>query len=135
MLQKVNDNAYILELPPKYSNVSATFNIKDLLPYVGEFESRMTPSQEGEADEDIPSIDTSPTSKQNAIDIVGPITRQRAKQLEKEINAQVNANLSCVTNNVEDSSTHSGCCFIVLRNDGAYESAWNDDNFSPQVLL
>ena len=79
MPQKVNDNAYILELPPEYSNVSATFNIKDLLPYVGEFESRMTPSQEGEADEDIPSIDTSPTSKQNAIDIVGPVTRQRAK--------------------------------------------------------
>ena len=87
MLQKVNDNAYILELPPKYSNVSATFNIKDLLPYVGEFESRMTPSQEGEADEDIPNVDTSPTSKQNAIDIVGPITRQRAKQLRNEINA------------------------------------------------
>jgi len=86
--QKVNDNAYILELPPEYSNVSATFNIKDLLPYVGEFESRMTPSQEGEADEDIPNVDTSPTSKQNAIDIVGPITRQRAKQLEKEINAR-----------------------------------------------
>ena len=78
MLQKVNDNAYILELPPEYSNVSATFNIKDLLPYMGEFESRTTP-QEGEADEDIPSIDTSPTSKQNAIDIVGPVTRQRAK--------------------------------------------------------
>jgi len=78
VLQKVNDNAYILELPPEYSNVSATFNIKDLLPYVGEFESRMTP-QEGEADEDIPNVDTSPTSKQNAIDIVGPITRQRAK--------------------------------------------------------
>jgi len=38
VLQKVNDNAYILELPPEYSNVSATFNIKDLLPYVGEFE-------------------------------------------------------------------------------------------------
>ena len=79
MPQKVNDNAYILELPPEYSNVSATFKIKDLLPYVDEFESRMTPSQEGEADEDIPNVDTSPTSKQNAIDIVGPITRQLAK--------------------------------------------------------
>ena len=44
VLQKVNDNAYILELPPEYSNVSVTFNIKDLLPYVDEFESRMTPS-------------------------------------------------------------------------------------------
>ena len=79
MLQKVNDNAYILELPPEYSNVSATFNIKDLLPYVGEFELRMTPSQEGEADEDIPSVETSPTSKQNCIDIVGPITIQWVK--------------------------------------------------------
>jgi hypothetical protein len=49
VLEKVNDNAYILELPPEYSNVSATFNIKDLLPYVGEFEPRTTPSQEGEA--------------------------------------------------------------------------------------
>ena len=86
-------------------------------------------------DEDIPSVDTSPTSKQNAIDIVGPITRQREKQLEKEINAQVNANLSFVTNNVEDSSMYSDCCFIILRNDGAHESAWDDDNFSPQVLL
>ena len=55
-----------------------------------------------EIDEDIPSVDTSPIPKQNAIDIVGSITRQRAKQLEKKINAQVNANLSFVTNNVED---------------------------------
>ena len=86
-------------------------------------------------DEDIPSVDTSPTSKQNSIDIVGPITRQRAKQLGKEINAQVNVNLSFIRNNVEDSSMHLGCCFIILRNDGAYESAWDDDNFSPQVLL
>jgi len=93
------------------------------------------PSFYAHADEDIPSVDTSPTSKQNAIDIVGPITRQRAKQLGKEINAQVNANLSFITNNVEDSSMHLGCCFIILRNDGAYESAWDDDNFSPQVLL
>jgi len=79
VLQKVNDNAYILELPPEYSNVSAAFNIKDLLSYVGEFELRTTLSQEGKSDEDIPSVDTTPTSKQNAIDIVGPITRQRAK--------------------------------------------------------
>ena len=86
-------------------------------------------------DEDIPSIDTSPTSKQNAIEIVGPITRQRAKQLGKEINAKVNANLLIVTNNVEDSSMHLGCCFIILRNDGAYECAWVDDNFSPQQVL
>jgi hypothetical protein len=76
------------------------------------------------SDEDIPNVDTSSISKQNAIDIVGPITRQQAKQLKKEINAQVN--VAFVTNNVEDSSMHSGCCFITLRNDGAYESAWDN---------
>lgn len=65
------------------------------------------------------------------IDIVGP----RANQLEKEINALVNANLAFVTIKIEHSSMHSGCCFIILRNDGAYESAWDDDNFSPQVFL
>jgi hypothetical protein len=31
VLAKINDNAYKLELPPEYSNVSATFNVKDLL--------------------------------------------------------------------------------------------------------
>jgi hypothetical protein len=48
VLGKINDNAYKIELPPEYSNVSTTFNVKDLLPFVGESESRMTPSQEGE---------------------------------------------------------------------------------------
>jgi hypothetical protein len=83
------------------------------------------------SDEDIPSIDTSPIPKQNATDIIGPITGQRAKQLEKEMHAEVNANLAFVTNNVADSSMHSGSSFIVLRNDGAYESTWDDDIFDP----
>jgi hypothetical protein len=39
--------------------VSTIFNVKDLLPFVGEPESRMTPSQEGEANEDMPSIHSS----------------------------------------------------------------------------
>jgi hypothetical protein len=42
VLQKINDNAYKIELPPEYSNVSTTFNVKDLLPFVGESESRTT---------------------------------------------------------------------------------------------
>jgi hypothetical protein len=33
VLQQINDNAYKLELPPEYSNVSTTFNVKDLLPF------------------------------------------------------------------------------------------------------
>ena len=47
-------------------------------------ESRTTPFQEGEDDEDIPAMDTTPTI------INSPITRSHAMQ----IHDQVNANLS-----------------------------------------
>jgi hypothetical protein len=49
IIEKINDNAYKLELPPEFQ-VSPTFNIKDLKPYLGEedeLESRMTPIHEG----------------------------------------------------------------------------------------
>ena len=55
ILEKINDNAYKLELPPEF-RVSPTFNIADLKPYLGEeyeLESRTTPLQEGEDDEDM----------------------------------------------------------------------------------
>jgi hypothetical protein len=61
------------ELPPDF-RVSSTFNISDLKPYMGdedEIESRTTPIQEQEDDEDITSIHT----------MNGPITRSRAQQL------------------------------------------------------
>jgi hypothetical protein len=55
ILEKINDNAYKLELPPEFG-VSPTFNISDLRPYLGEEDevpSRITSIQEGEDDEDI----------------------------------------------------------------------------------
>jgi hypothetical protein len=54
-LEKINDNAYKLELPPEFG-ISPTFNISDLKPYLGkedELESRATSLQEGEDDEDM----------------------------------------------------------------------------------
>ena len=80
IIEKTNDNAYKLELPSDFG-VSPTFNIADLKPYLGEedeLESRMTPIQEGEDDEDITPLDTNDTSH---LDIQGPITRARARQL------------------------------------------------------
>src|SRR5437016_11009427 len=59
VLEKINDNAYKLELPPDFG-VSPTFNISDLRLYLGEedeMSSRMTPIQEGEDDEDISTTD------------------------------------------------------------------------------
>ena len=74
-MRKINDNAYKLELPPEFG-VSPTFNIADLKPYLreDELESRMTPIQEGEDDEDITSSEVPadpPTVMQ------GPMTRDR----------------------------------------------------------
>ena len=65
------------ELPPDFQ-VSSTFNISDLKPYMGdedEIESRTTPIQEEEDDEDITSIHT----------MNGPITRSRARQLNLQV--------------------------------------------------
>jgi hypothetical protein len=86
ILEKINDNAYKLELPPEF-RVSPTFNIADLKPYLGEedeLESRTTPLQEGEDDEDITSIHT----------INGTITRSRARQLILQVRSTL---VNCVS--------------------------------------
>ena len=80
ILEKINDNAYKLELPQDFG-VSPTFNISDLWPYLGEedkVESWMTPIQEGEDDEDISSLDANNVP---LLDVQDPITRARARQL------------------------------------------------------
>src|SRR5438132_13964501 len=85
VLKKVNDNAYKLELPPDV-RVSPTFNISDLRLYLGEEDempSRMTPIQEGEADEDISTTYITITP----ILIQGPITRSRTHQLKQQVNS------------------------------------------------
>ena len=59
VLEKINDNAYKLELPADFG-VSPTFNIADLKPYLGEEDelpSRTTSFQEGEDDEDMTTLD------------------------------------------------------------------------------
>jgi hypothetical protein len=65
------------ELPPDF-RVSSTFNISDLKPYMGdedEIESRTTPIQEEEEDDDITFIHT----------MNGPITRSPARQLNLQV--------------------------------------------------
>jgi hypothetical protein len=81
VLEKINDNVYKLELPPEFG-VSPTFNISDLNIYLGEedeLESRMTPIQEGEDDEDISPLHT----------MQGPITRARARQLDLQVRSNL----------------------------------------------
>jgi len=83
VLKKINDNAYILDLPAEYG-VSSSFNVADLKPYAGEDEelpSRTTSIQEGEDDEDInPGTGTTlPTTPAEVPP--GPLTRARAREL------------------------------------------------------
>jgi hypothetical protein len=86
VLAKINDNAYTLELPLDFG-VSPTFNISDLKPYMGdedETESRTTPIQEEEDDEDITFIHT----------MNGPITRSRARHLNLQVRSTL---VNCVS--------------------------------------
>jgi hypothetical protein len=101
VLTKINDNAYILDLPAEFG-VSTSFNVADLKPYMGEDDelpSRKTSLQEGEDDEDI-NCNTStttpaalppqaplassagPTPPQAPLpSLAGPITRACARDL------------------------------------------------------
>ncbi|WVZ58347.1 hypothetical protein U9M48_008626 [Paspalum notatum var. saurae] len=86
IMEKINDNAYKLELPSEFG-VSPTFNIADLKPYFGEedvLESRTTPLQEGEDDEDISPMLTSDTP---SVVMHGPLTRARARQLNQKVSS------------------------------------------------
>jgi hypothetical protein len=112
ILAKIYDNAYKLEFPPEFG-VSPTFNIADLRPYMGEedeFESRTTPLQEREDDEDITTahIHNNPSSS-----IEGPITRARARQL----NLEVSSFLSTHSSNLENRLLSYECLLISNQGD------------------
>jgi hypothetical protein len=110
ILAKINDNTYKLELPPKFG-VSPSFNISDLRPYMREEDEmplRTTSMQEGEDDED---INTSATIIPS-IEILGPITRSRAQQL----NHLVNSFLCASTYNIDSRLLPND--LIILRNQG-----------------
>ena len=83
------------------------------------------------SNEDTSSINSSPPPNETISDIVGPITRSRAKQLEKEMHSQVNANLVLNNQIILDDHMLLSTCFNVLRNDGVHEWAWDDDGFCP----
>jgi hypothetical protein len=110
VLEKINDNAYKLDLPANF-RVSPTFNNADLKPYLGEedeLESRTTQMQEGEDDED---INTNDTSMRTQVLIAGPITRARARQINHQVNSLLSSCPSCLDHG-------DTCTLILLRNRG-----------------
>jgi hypothetical protein len=97
-LEKINDNAYKVDLPCEY-NVSATFNVYDLSPYDAGDDSRSNPFEEKGND--------GPHGRPNLKDPLqvpnGPITRSRAKKIKEAMQGLVQstwaefANLSSKT--------------------------------------
>ena len=85
VLERINENAYKLEWTAEFG-VSPTFNVADLKPYLGDNDdmaSRMTSIQEGEDDEDIPTMDA--TASTTPPHMQGPMTRARARQLNNQV--------------------------------------------------
>jgi len=107
VLARINDNAYKIELPDDYYGVSNTFNVADLSPFFGheETESRSTPFQEGEDDEDTPhDVQDSDVYK-------GPLTRTRAQLLQHEVNLVIN---ECDHSSTKNYLLPNGSTLLVL---------------------
>ena len=84
VLERINDNAYKLDLPGEY-NVSATFNVTDLSPFDVGDDLRTNPFQEEGNDGGM--------AKEWSADPLeiprGPITRARAKRFKEALNVLI----------------------------------------------
>ena len=83
VIEKINDNAYKLDLPGEY-NVSASFNVSDLSPFDVDDNLRTNPLQEGGNDVNMRAIPRDPLQVP-----VGPITRAEAKRFKKALNSLI----------------------------------------------
>lgn len=102
VIQRINNNAYRLDLQGKY-NTSSAFNVSDLLPYVADSDLRTNPFQEGEDDmimdgssseEDVPEPEGRITrSKTKELASEARVTRSKAKELAKEVRALISTEM------------------------------------------
>ena len=80
VLERINDNAYKLDLPGEYK-VSATFNVTDLSPFDAGDDLRANPFQDVGNDEDM----TKKTRGEPFKVLVGPVTRARANGFKDDL--------------------------------------------------
>jgi hypothetical protein len=87
ILERINDNAYKVDLPGEYG-VSATFNVSDLTLFDVGDDSRSNTFEERGDDEDQPN--TKRNHANDPLEVpIGPIKRARAKKLKKALNELV----------------------------------------------
>ena len=82
VLERINDNAYKLDLPGEY-NISCTFNVSDLSPFDVGDDSRMNPFEERGNDENQQAF------KDPLHVLVGPITSARSKKIKEALNGLI----------------------------------------------
>ena len=82
VLERINDNAYKLDLPGEY-NISVTFKVSDLSPFDVGDDSRMNPFEERGNDKN------QQTFKDPLHVPVGPITRARSKNIKEALNGLI----------------------------------------------
>lgn len=106
VLEKINNNAYKLELPGEL-NISPTFNITDLVPYYAD-ESilRSEPCREGGDDEDIESISNLSEPDEETISNIptmrsAPRTRSRTRALREEFKKQMESLITLINEHGE----------------------------------
>ena len=93
VLERINDNAYKLELSGEY-NVSATFIVVDLSPFDAGDDLRTSPFQEEGNDGDKANISSNSWIEAYSDPIrvsVGPVTRARAKKFKEALNGLIQA--------------------------------------------
>uniref|UniRef100_A0A2N9IYE9 Reverse transcriptase domain-containing protein n=1 Tax=Fagus sylvatica TaxID=28930 RepID=A0A2N9IYE9_FAGSY len=83
VLERINDNAYKLDLPGEY-NISATFNVSDLSLFDVSDDSRLNPFKERGNDENQQAPLKDPLHVP-----VGPITRARSKKIKQALNGLI----------------------------------------------
>lgn len=84
VLERINDNAYKLDLPGEY-NVSATFNVTDLSLFDVGDDLRTNPFQEEGND----AIHVNTTPRDQVQVPIGPVTRARAKKFKEVLNGLI----------------------------------------------
>ena len=84
VLKRINDNAYVFDLPENY-RVSSSFNINDLSPFDVGSKLRTISIQEGGNDRGLSLDSKQEELEDEPLQFKGPMTRERSKRLENQI--------------------------------------------------